>query len=90
MQNLRTIAAALTAVTLASVAAPALASPMDQGAFTYRVGPPSSNPHDQFRTPIKVAKTQPGMANMAMKDCSCPMMQGGAAKPDQAAPAPHG
>lgn len=89
MQNLRMIAATLTAVTLASVAAPALASPTDQGAFTFRVGPPSSNPHDVFRTLIKVPKAKGGM-DMAMKDCVCPVRPGGSDRPDQTAPVPHG
>lgn len=89
MQNLRIVAAALTTVALSAAAAPALAASTDQGAFTYRVSAAASNPHDPFRTMIKVPKTQIREA-LATKDCPCPMMQVGGAKPAQGAPGPHG
>lgn len=91
MQIFHTITVAFAAATLAGVAVPALAAPADQGEFTYRTGPPSSNPHDVFRTVIKVPKAPSTTAQvMAMKDCPCPMMQGGGAKPSQTTPLPQG
>jgi hypothetical protein len=91
MQIFQPIAVALAAVSLAGVAVPALASPSNRDEFTYRTGPPSSNPHDVFRTITKAPKTPGATAQaMAMKDCRCPMMQGGGAKPSQTAPVPQG
>lgn len=60
--------AALTAVSTSAFAAPA-----GEGRYDYRVGPPSSNPHDVFRPVIRTAKPE---GAIAAKDCPCPMMHG--------------
>lgn len=56
----------LTATTLA-VAAPATS----QG-DSYRTAPPSSNPHDVFRTIVKIPRS--GAATAQASACDCPMM----------------
>ncbi|MDP3852539.1 hypothetical protein [Phenylobacterium sp.] len=73
-RNLIAISAAaltlgLSAATLA-VAAPA----ESQSDFTYRASPPSSNPHDVFRTVIKVPRA--GSEHARTANCDCPMMKG--------------
>lgn len=65
----------LSATTLAFAA-----QPEAQGGYTYRVSPPSSNPHDVFRTVTKVPGAGSEQARMA--NCDCPMMKGDAAMRD--------
>ena len=72
----RTLAAiGATALTL-GLSAAAFAAPAEpQGDYRLRVAPPSSNPHDYFRTVEKVPGSRPA-------DCDCPMMKGDAAMRD--------
>jgi hypothetical protein len=65
---------ALTAVSTSAFAAPA---PAQDGASSYRVGPPPSNPHDVFRPVIRTAKPDDAIA---ARDCPCPMMHGPASQ----------
>lgn len=84
MTSRNLIAIGASALTLGlSVATLAAAAPSEpQGDYTYRTSPPSSNPHDVFRTLIKVPRTPEAAARMRMADCDCPMMKGDAAMRD--------
>ncbi len=64
----------LSVTTLAS-AAPAAS----EGRDTYRTTPPSSNPHDVFRTIIKVPRAS--AATEQASNCDCPMMKGAPVTP---------
>ena len=55
------------------------AQPEPQGGYSYRISPPSSNPHDVFRTVIKRA----GPERAWMANCDCPMMKADAAMRDR-------
>ncbi|TAL31250.1 MAG: hypothetical protein EPN98_16365 [Phenylobacterium sp.] len=79
-RNLIAIGAAALALGLSATAFAAQSEP--QGDFTYRTSPPSSNPHDVFRTLIKVPRTPEAAARMRMANCDCPMMKGDAAMRD--------
>lgn len=85
MTSRNLIAIGASALTLGlSVATLAAASPSEpQGDYTYRTSPPSSNPHDVFRTLIKVPRTPEAAARMRMADCDCSMMKGDAAMRDR-------
>lgn len=75
MTSRKLIAIGAAALTFGlSVATLATAAPSEpQGAYTYRVSPPPSNPHDVFRTVVKVPRAS---------NCDCPMMKGDAAMRD--------
>ncbi len=62
----------LSAATLAVAGQP-------QGAFTYRTAPPPSNPHDVFRTIVKVPATPDATGRVRVAQCDCAMMRGDAA-----------
>lgn len=75
------IAAAFSALALGSAVASTASAEPD---FYYRTSPPSSNPHDVFRTSTKVYRTPEAAALAARKAaCDCSMMKGNAAMQDQ-------
>lgn len=82
MTSRKLIASGAAALTLGLSAATMAfaAQPEPQGGYTYRVSPPSSNPHDVFRTVTKVPHAGSEQARMA--NCDCPMMKGAPAMRD--------
>lgn len=64
--------ALILALSVAPLASAAPAAP--QGDDAYRIAPPSSNPHDLFRTIIKTPRF--GAATDQASNCDCPMMAG--------------
>jgi hypothetical protein len=81
MTSRKLIAIGAAALTLGlSAATLAAAQPEPQGAYIYRTLPPSSNPHDVFRTVTKVPRAGSEQARMA--NCDCPMMKGDPAMRD--------
>lgn len=81
MTSRKLIAIGAAALSLGlSAATLAAAQPEPQGAYTYRISPPSSNPHDVFRTVTKVPRA--GSEQTRMANCDCPMMKGDAAMRD--------
>lgn len=77
--NLIAIGASALALSL-SIATLATAAPTEpQSAYSYRTGPPPSNPHDVFRTNIKVPHSSDTAQQAKAGDCDCPMMRGDAA-----------
>ena len=72
-------AAAFGALALSAVASAASAEPD----FYYRANPPSSNPHDVFRTATKVYRTPEAAALARQAACDCAMMKGDKAMQDQ-------
>jgi hypothetical protein len=69
-------ACALTlGLSVATLASAAPAGP--QGGDTYRTAPPSSNPHDVFRTMVRVPRS--GAASERASNCDGPMMAGASA-----------
>jgi hypothetical protein len=75
-RNLIAIGAAALTLGLSATTLAFAAQSEPQGDVAYRVSPPSSNPHDVFRTVIKVPRTPEAAARMRMANCDCPMMKG--------------
>lgn len=73
-------AAAFSALALGSAVASAASAEPD---FYYRTNPPSSNPHDVFRTLTKVYRTPEAAALARKANCDCAMMKGDAAMQEQ-------
>ena len=71
-----------------TITALALSLPLATGAcamsgqYAYRTAPPSSNPHDYFRTVEKVPGSPSAGHQARTADCDCPMMKGDAAMRD--------
>lgn len=79
-RNFIAIGAAALTLGLSAATLAFAAQPEPQGDYTYRVAPPPSNPHDVFRTVIKVPRE--GSEHARMANCDCPMMKGDAAMRD--------
>ena len=93
----RTLAAiGATALTLGlSAATLAFAAPAEpQGDYRLRAAPPSSNPHDYFRSVEKVPGSPAPRDQARTSDCDCPMMKGDPAMRDMCmgrrSPPPNG
>ena len=79
-RTLTAISAAALTLGLSAAAHAAAAEP--QGDYRLRVAPPSSNPHDYFRTVEKVPGSPSAGHQARTADCDCPMMKGDAAMRD--------
>lgn len=82
MTSRNLIAIGACALTLSlSVTTLASAAPSDpQGGDSYRMAPPSSNPHDVFRTIVKVPRSTSVIQQAS--NCDCPMTKGDVAARD--------
>jgi hypothetical protein len=81
MTHRKHIAIGAAALTLGfSFATLATAASEPQGAYSHRVSPPSSNPHDVFRTVVN--KPRKGSEQARMANCDCSMMTGDAVMRD--------
>lgn len=81
-RNLIAIGASALALGLSVATLASAAASEPQGDYTYRTSPPPSNPHDVFRTVIKVPRSPVATAQARASDCDCPMMKGDAAMRD--------
>jgi len=79
-RNLIAIGAAALTLGFSAATLAFAAQSEPQGDYIYRVAPPPSNPHDVFRTLIKVPRA--GSEHARMANCDCPMMKGDVAMRD--------
>lgn len=81
-RNLILIGAAALTLGLSAATLATAAPDEPQRGTVLRVSPPSSNPHDVFRTVTRVPAKLERAEDKATATCDCPMMRGDAATAD--------
>ncbi|CAN7424321.1 hypothetical protein [Caulobacter sp. LjRoot300] len=78
-RSLIAIGASALALSLSVATLATAAQTEPQGGYTLRTAPSPSNPHDVFRTNIKVPRSPQVAQQAKADDCDCPMMKAEAA-----------